>query len=424
MVVIAVPSRTEVESYKELRDVIEQTVSRINGKYASVDWTPISYQFQNLPFEQLVALYSAADVALVTPTRDGMNLVAKEFIACHQHSTGVLILSEMTGAVDELPEAIRINPNDTDSLVIAIKTALTMPKWEQRQRLTFMQRRLSLYTVQRWAADFIDELIQSKKHQSRQRHNLVTADIKQEIAQSFEIANSRLIILDYDGTLREMVPSPEPRLAAPPVAVRRLLHKLTGYKNTKVCIMSGRPRNVIETWFGSMPLALVAEHGAWVKDQGEWSQAEFSFQKYRKILLPILERVTERTPGAAIEEKEFGLVWHYRNVVPELAHARITSLKHDLNQSLSESELAIHSGRKILEIKPRNINKGTASLELLAMSPADFIMAIGDDYTDEAMFEVLPEGSFSIKVGHGKSYARYQVPNVNQVLKLLQNICD
>jgi trehalose 6-phosphate synthase/phosphatase len=211
-------------------------------------------------------------------------------------------------------------------------------------------------------------------------------------------------------------------LAAPSKAVRRLLQKLTSQPRTKVCIMSGRPREVLETWFGEMTLALVAEHGAWVKDEGEWSQEDFSFYQEKKLLLPILERFTERTPGASIEEKEFGFVWHYRNVVPELAHARITSLKHELNQATAQSDLAIYNGRKIVEIKPSSINKGTAALELLAMNPSDFVIAIGDDYTDEAMFEVLPEEAYAIKVGLGKTYANYQVTNVSQVLKLLQAI--
>lgn len=424
LVVIAVPSRTEVETYKDLRDMIEKTVSRINGTFASVDWTPISYQFQNLPFNQLVALYAMADVALVTPTRDGMNLVAKEFVASHQKRPGVLILSEMTGAVDELPEATLINPNDIGSMVAAIKTALTMPKWEQRQRLSIMQKRLSRYTVQRWAADFIEQLTQTKSVQPNYQRNVLTSEIRQKIILKCNAAKERLIILDYDGTLHEMVSSPEPRHSSPPKALRRLLQRLAGKPRTKICIMSGRPRDVLESWFGDMNISLIAEHGAWVKDDGEWSQAEFSFQKHKKGLLAIMERFTERTPGAVIEEKEFGLVWHYRNVLPELGHTRSTGLEHELNKATANSALAIYSGHKIIEIKPRSINKGAACLELLAMHPADFIMAIGDDYTDEAMFEVLPDEAYSIKVGIGKTFANYQVAEVDQVLKLLRRITE
>ena len=345
-------------------------------------------------------------------------------MASKQHNTGVLILSEMTGAVDELPEATRINPNDTDGVVSAIKTALSVPKWDQRQRLAAMQRRLSNYTVQRWAADFLEQLTQSHSAQLEHQHKILSPDVNKQMVRAYKSAGSRVIILDYDGTLREMVSSHRPRHAAPSKPLRRLLEKLSDQPKTKVCIISGRKREELETWFGHMDLSLVAEHGAWVKDQGEWSQAQFSFQKHKKLLMSILERFTERTPGAVIEEKEFGLVWHYRNVVPELAHARVTALKHEVNQAIADSDLGIYSGHKIIEIKPRNINKGVASLELLAMNPADFVVAIGDDYTDEAMFEVLPEETYSIKVGMGKTYAHYQVPDVNRVLKLLQNISD
>ncbi|MGI9027901.1 MAG: bifunctional alpha,alpha-trehalose-phosphate synthase (UDP-forming)/trehalose-phosphatase [Candidatus Saccharimonadales bacterium] len=419
LVVIAVPSRTEVETYKDLRDSIEQTVSRINGKFASVDWTPISYQFQNLPFKELVALYSVADVGLVTPTRDGMNLVAKEFVASHQRQPGVLVLSEMTGAIDELPEALRVNPNDTASMVAAIKTALGMPKWDQHQRLAIMQRRLALYTVQRWTADFMEQLNKSKSVQAEHRHKVLNADVRKKIIKDFVDAKKRLVILDYDGTLHEMIASQEPRHSAPSIPLRRLLRKLADQPGTKVCIMSGRPRKVLETWFGDTDLALVAEHGAWVKDKGEWSQAQFSFQKYKKPLMVILKRFSERTPGATIEEKEFGLVWHYRNVVPELAHGRADSLTHELNQAIARTDLGVYRGHKIIEIKPRSINKGSACLEILAMHPADFIIAIGDDYTDEAMFEGFPEEAFTIKVGLGKTYASYQVASVDRVLSLL-----
>jgi trehalose 6-phosphate synthase/phosphatase len=135
LVMIAVPSRTGVETYKTLRDNIELSISRINGQYATVDWTPISYRFKNQPQEKVVALYAAADIALVTPLRDGMNLVAKEYLAAHEKNSGVLILSEMAGAIDELPESLSINPNSIRSIKDAILKALEMPEDEQRERM-------------------------------------------------------------------------------------------------------------------------------------------------------------------------------------------------------------------------------------------------------------------------------------------------
>jgi trehalose 6-phosphate synthase/phosphatase len=165
LVMVAVPSRVEVETYQNLKQEMEQTVSRINGKYSTVDWTPISYQFRNLPFPQVAALLTRADVALLTPLRDGMNLVAKEYVATKQKKTGVLILSEMTGAIDEMPEAISVNPNDMNAIARAIVEALEMPEEEQAQKIRTMQKRLSQYTVGRWAQDFIEQLKKTKQLQ-------------------------------------------------------------------------------------------------------------------------------------------------------------------------------------------------------------------------------------------------------------------
>ncbi len=420
LLVVAVPSRVEVEAYKDLRDTIEQTVSRINGVYGAVDWTPISYQFRNLPFHQIVALYAKADVALITPLRDGMNLVAKEYIAAKQRKTGVLILSEMAGAVDELPEALRINPNDTASIVKSIRTALRMPKAEQRSRLQSMQRRISRYTVTRWAKDFIEQLEYAQEMKIEQRRTGLAERDQTRMLHDFRQAKRRLLLLDYDGTLHGFVPSHHPADAMPDRSLMELLGRLTKLPATEVCIVSGRPRQALDTWFGRLPVTLAAEHGAWIRQRGEWAQEDVSLQEHKAALLPLLERYAERTPGAQVEEKNFALVWHYRNVQPELAYARNANLRHDLNAVVgSNSGIGIFNGNKIIEIKPRNISKGVVADEMLAGSGADFVLAIGDDYTDEDMFGALPESAYTIKVGGSETRARFHLPGVESVLRLL-----
>jgi trehalose 6-phosphate synthase/phosphatase len=420
--IIAVPSRTEVPAYKALRESIEQTVSRINGMYATVDWTPISYQFKNVPFEQLVALYVRADVALVTPLRDGMNLVAKEYVACKQERPGMLILSELAGAADELQEALRINPNDTASIVKAIKTALETPKRIQKLHMEAMQRRISLYTVQRWANDFIEQLRYSKELQSGRGDKELGPKDKDLIITDFKKASKRVIFLDYDGTLKNFVSSPDPGQAAPSKQLLGMLQKIAKQPNTELVIISGRTRDALESWFGKLPISLVAEHGSWVKQGGDWAQGLFSFQEHKKKLRPILERYAERTPGAIIEEKNFALVWHYRNVPPELAFARNASLRHELNGVLSGSEVSVFNGNKIIEIKPRAIRKSTIVKELMDSNYPDFILCAGDDYTDEDMFEVLPETAYTIKVGLRDTRARFQVPSVEKLRDILKSL--
>lgn len=418
LVMIAVPSRIEVQTYKDLRDTVEQTVSRINGKYATLDWAPISYQFRNIPFELLVALYVKAAVALVTPLRDGMNLVAKEYVACKQKTSGVLILSELAGAADELQEAIRVNPNDPSSIVNALKAALTMPVREQKKRMRDMQQRISHYTVQRWANDFIMQLSNAAKSNSTIK--VLNQSEKSEMVDAFRQAKTRSIFLDYDGTLMNFVTTSDPLKAMPSKTLLRLLRTLATMPNTELHIVSGRTREALESWFGKLPVTLVAEHGSWVKQQGEWSQSTFSFREYKRRLRPVLDRYAERTPGAFIEEKDFALVWHYRNTPPELAYARNSSLRHELNSLITDSDVGVFDGNKIIEIKPRAAEKGSIVNELLESAPAEFIMCAGDDYTDEDMFAAPGDAAYTIKVGPGKTRARFRVGSVEKFLDLLR----
>lgn len=422
LVVIAVPSRVEVPAYKNLRRKIEETVSRINGTYGLVDWTPISYQFKNLEFDKLVPLYVRADVAMVTPLRDGMNLVAKEYVACKQEKPGVLILSEMTGAVDELPEAERINPNDVQSIVAAIKRSLTMSKKTQADKLASMQNRLSSYTVQKWAADFINQLEISTYAEAERYDKLLSTDDMGEIIQAFKKSRHRMLLLDYDGTLFDFVSSPKHAKAAPTKALLKVLETLARRPNTNVYIISGRTREALDEWFGHLPISLVAEHGFWVKQGDTWAQEDVSFKKSKQAVLKVMQSYAARTPGAVIEEKNFSVVWHYRNTPPELAYARNASLRHDLRNLLSDSNVQVLGGSKIIEVKPHGTHKGTVVSELLFEHQSDFVLTIGDDDTDEDMFEALPETAYSIKVGLGNTRARYQVASVNKVLNLLKTL--
>ena len=422
MQMVAVPSRTEVKTYQELRDTIEQTVSRINGEYGSVDWAPISYQFQNRPFEQVVALYAAADVALVTPIRDGMNLVAKEYVASKNNRPGVLILSEMTGAIDELPEAISINPSNTRSVAEAMNTALKMSKREQLRRIADMQRRLKTYTVKTWGADFMNTLEDvSGQHEQQHKKHMTHMD-ESELLRQYTDAEKRLIILDYDGTLKSFVSSPRAILAKPSIKLKRLLKRLADDERNHVAIVSGRPRKALEKWFRGINMTLVAEHGAWTRYDNKWTKSDIDFKQTKKLVRPILDRYVSRTAGAEVEEKDYSIVWHYRNVAPELAYVRANEMKRELIDVLDSDDIGVHSGDKVIEIKPRSINKGYAAAELEALYQSEFIMAAGDDYTDEDMFGELPDDANTIKVGPGATKARYQLSDVAEMTELLDKL--
>lgn len=422
LAMVAVPSRVEVGTYKSLRKEIEQAVSRINGRYSTLNWNPISYQFKNLPFEQVAALLIRADVALLTPLRDGMNLVAKEYVATKQDKPGVLILSEMTGAIDEMPEAISVNPNDVIAMEEAIYEALKMPKNTQKQKIKLMQKRLSQYTVGRWADDFIDQLGKLKELQHAQSDKLIDKSKEERIIRSFRKSTRRLIMLDYDGTITNLVSTYNPKQSRPSEEVISLLKDLTALENTILCVVSGRPRKVLDTWFKGIPMAMSAEHGMWIKSDGEWSRQQISWGGYKEPIKKLLNQYVERTPGAAIEEKDFSIVWHYRNVPSELAQARNASIEYELTNLLRNSDFGIFKGSKVIEIKPERINKGIAVEDLMAIDNPDFILCVGDDTTDEDMFRVVPDKGFSIKVGLGETNARFQVVEVSDVLKLLKKL--
>lgn len=419
LIMVAVPSRTQVKTYQDLRDSIELLVSRINGTYGTVDWTPVSYQFRNLPFEQVISLYARADVMLVTPLRDGMNLVAKEYVASKQDNKGVLILSELAGAVDELPEAISVNPNNIRSIKNAIRMALTMPNTEKRQRLVAMRRRISSYTVQRWAADFLEQLYDIKQYQTDQGEKLLDHSDEVAIKQSFANAKTRLFILDYDGTVRDFVATPDPNRAKPPIKLKRLIDTLTAQPNTKLCIVSGRTKQALEGWFADKPITLVAEHGAWMKTGDQWIHVSSSFNEYKDEIMALLRQYVDRTAGAEIEEKDYSIVWHYRNVPTELAYVRNINLWRDLQSILAGSDIGIYSGDKIIEVKPEAINKGEAVRKILVKDKADFVLCAGDDYTDEDMFTALPEDAVTIKIGFGNTAARYQLADTTALMHLL-----
>jgi trehalose 6-phosphate synthase/phosphatase len=224
--------------------------------------------------------------------------------------------------------------------------------------------------------------------------------------------------------VKEFISNPDPRQAKPSKKLLGLLGAIAAKPHTTLCIVTGRTREALNLWFGDTSLSMAAEHGAWIKHNGEWLQADTSFHATKRQLLVILKRYANRTTGSYVEEKDFSLVWHYRQVPAELAYVRTTNLKRELRQLLLNSDVGIYSGNKIVEIKPKTINKGQAVSKLLALNPADFILCIGDDYTDEDMFKALPETAFTLKVGPGVTAAHYRVPGIEGAIEVLNGVKD
>jgi trehalose 6-phosphate synthase/phosphatase len=420
LVMLTVPSRSDVPEYMRLKKETDEVVGRINGKYATVNWTPIWYYYRAMNFDDLVDLYMISDIAMITPVRDGMNLVAKEFVATRISGDGVLILSEMAGASKELFEAVLVNPFDRNAMADALLQAITMPLDEQKRRNSAMQKRIRRYSVEVWAQEFMHAL----KLQSNSKTDMKTPkiDMKNQlhIVDAFQKAKRKAILLDYDGTL---VPFHEkPELATPDKQLIELLQKLCIQHNTDLAIVSGRDQSFMNNWFGDLPLTLVAEHGHYVKPkEKKWESKTRGDKQWMSDIKPIFESFMDRTPGTFIEEKLNSLVWHYRKSDPELAAGRVVELKTVLSSLISD-QLSVMDMDKSLEVVDRQIDKGTAVTEIIGQNQYDFILCIGDDVTDENMFSALPDAAFTIKVGKKPTVASYLIEGVFQVKELLESL--
>ncbi|MEG9328713.1 trehalose 6-phosphate synthase /trehalose 6-phosphatase [Salinimicrobium catena] len=417
LVMLAVPSRTNVPQYQLLKKEIDELVGRINGRFATVNWTPIWYFYRSMPFDNLIDLYSASDVALITPIRDGMNLVAKEYIATRTDHTGVLILSEMAGSAHELNEALLINPNNFDQIVDSIKQALEMSKEEQVRRNKVMQKRLKRYNVEKWAREFMKSLKQTTITRNEIKTLEVTQNIKKDLFERYSSARRRILFLDYDGTLVNYVDKPED--AEPSPELLHLVENLAKQKNTRVILISGRDKETIGDWWKNHSVELIAEHGVWVRNSsGEWELTENLDCSWMEKIRPVLETFVDRTPGTFIEEKNYSLAWHYRKANPELGEVRANELSTVLRDLISNHGLTVLQGNKVLEIKNSGVTKGKAANKLLE-EKYDLIMAIGDDYTDEYLFTELPRKTMTFKVGTTATNAKYFIRNSRDVRELL-----
>lgn len=419
-VLVIVPSRQIISKYNERKKMIEERVGRINGKYSSLEWQPIIYRYSNLTFDDLCAMYQSGDIALITPIRDGMNLVAKEYVASLQDK-GVLILSELAGAANEMGEAILVNPMDNEEMANSIFTALNLPAEEQKQKIHTLQKRLRDYTVAHWVNDFLKQLDEIKEYQLSQRTKHISGPILEAITNRFKRAPRRHLFLDYDGTL---VPfSKHPKLAVPNQELISLLRRIATDPNTHVTIISGRDSETLQEWFDDLPVNLVAEHGASVRlKNGEWSHQGQIDQSWKAVMRPTMELYAQRSPGSFLEEKMHTLAWHYRNVLPDLGFIRSRELLDNLHHLVRNTPLQIIDGNKVIEVRVSGVDKGSVAKKFLQSQPYDFILAVGDDKTDEDMFKALTDIAITVKIGPGHTAAQFSLANQSEVINLLNQL--
>ncbi len=407
LVQIAVPSREDVAAYQTFREQADGLIGRIHGAFATPSWVPLHWMYRSVSHDELLALYRATDVMIVTPLRDGMNLVAKEFCAARVDGDGVLVLSEFAGASSELSEALMVNPFDVTDTALKLHQALTMAEDERRSRMHALRSRVLKYDAAHWAARFLAALSSANDGPSRRRTPTAPA-VLATLAERLRQAPALRLLLDYDGTLVPFAVSPE--LARPDAELVALLADLAARPGCEVHIVSGRGRDNLTRWFGTLPIGLHAEHGLWSRLRGSatWIGGPTVDMSWRTSVMPTLEDFTASTPGSRIEEKEASLAWHYRACEREFGLRQAHELHAHLTERLSNLPVHIVPGDRVIEIRPYGTTKGSVvTMVRAAAPPGTLLCALGDDHTDGDMFRALDGDDVAIQIGDHGSGAPY-----------------
>jgi trehalose 6-phosphate synthase/phosphatase len=421
---IAVPSRGGVDSYQRFRRDVEETVGRLNGVYGTLQSLPIHYVHQTVSPQELVALYCAADVMLVTPLRDGMNLVAKEFAASRVDEDGVLVLSEFAGAATELQGAVTVNPYDVHALADSIQHGLSMPVEERRARMRALRRRVCEHDVFVWADRFVQQLDAVQPSELPVIRRPPERSLAALLTEMRRTTGVRLL-LDYDGTLVPLARSPE--CAVPDDELLLVLEDLASLPGIQVDIVSGRPREALEQWFGDLPISLWAEHGFWRRPQAgdSWDPAMSLTSDWMTRVRPILDQFAATTPGARVEVKTASMAWHYREAARDFGFRQAHELRLLLGDLLSNQPVEVLEGKKVIEVRLRGVNKGVVAQHIQREAGANVaIVAIGDDRSDDDLFRALPPGAVSVAVGRSAAAARFRLDDYRSVRRLLLSVIE
>ncbi len=386
LVQVAAPSRTGVEEYQQLKHQVDELMGRIVGEFSTVSYTPVVYVNQPIDRAHLAGLYRAADIGLVTPIRDGMNLVALEYVAARYGLGGTLILSEFCGAAQCLPGAKLINPFNPEQLADALHEAL-IDTTSQPHAFSHMEEFVRRNTSSAWARLYLETLEQLSIAESPR---LKVLDVhEQGIRDLVHDCAHPLVALDYDGTLRSYVVNPEDAVPS-----QRILDVLDGLSQfADVYLISGRDAATLDKWFGRLRIGLVCEHGLALKTAGEdWRRlVKVNQSAIKRLIGPLFEEFVRRTPGSSIETKSAGLAWHYRGADPEYAQLQTRELQIQLEDLLKRRPYRVLKGNAVIEVRHKAVCKGGAMQRIFELhSATDFVFCAGDDRTDEEMLKAIP----------------------------------
>ncbi|KAJ4981834.1 hypothetical protein NE237_032671 [Protea cynaroides] len=468
LVQIANPARGRGRNLDEIEEEIKTSCRRINEQFGQPGYEPVVYIDKPVSVSERMAFYTIAECVVVTAVRDGMNLTPYEYIVSRQgtstagsssESTGpkrsMLVVSEFIGCSPSLSGAIRVNPWNVDATAEAMNEAISMSEAEQQLRHEKHYRYVSTHDVAYWARSFLQDMERSCKDHFRRRcwgiglsfgFRVVALDPNfrklsiDAIVSAYSRAKSRAILLDYDGTVMPQTSINK----TPSQEVISILNTLCGDAKNTVFIVSGRGRENLGTWFSPCEkLGLAAEHGYFLRWScgDEWETCgQGTDLGWTQIAEPVIKLYTEATDGSSIETKESALVWHHRDADPGFGSCQAKELLDHLESVLANEPVAVKSGQFIVEVKPQGVTKGLVAEKIFtAMSEkgrqADFVLCIGDDRSDEDMFEIIGNAMskntlsshtalFACTVGQKPSKAKYYLDDTIEVVNMLEALAE
>lgn len=430
---IAVPSRQSVQEYQNIEEEVHRTISTINGRFSTVNHTPIVYIHRSVSHEELVALYSRADCCLVTPLVDGMNLVAKEFVAAKDKTVenavpGTIVLSELAGAAQELFDALVVNPYDVEAVADAIHISLELTKgtgldeescWAVTDR---MRNAVLKNDAQAWARRFLAEL--GKINTNNSIPSAVYTLIDFTAACFFErAAGTKAIFIDFDGCLKDL------KIAefAP------LLCALSKRGDLKIVIVSGMSAEYLDKQFGVFAnLNVIAEHGLLLRRAGaqRWERfGKISASDWMEKIRPVLELFERCTPDSRVEVRTTSIVWDYSKCDESYGLFKTKELVHQLAMSIGNLPCQVCEGNSIVEVVSIHQRKGCAVQQLCAEQERtgnefSSILCISDDRADETLYQDAPPMAYTVRVGSSETRARHRFADWAEARHFLQLICE
>ncbi|OTB10376.1 glycosyltransferase family 20 protein [Daldinia sp. EC12] len=387
---------------------VNELVMRINGTYGSLGFSPVQHYPQYLSPEEYFALLRAADIGLITSVRDGMNTTSLEYVVCQRDTHGPLILSEFSGTAGSLRDAIHINPWDLTDVAHQIHNALTMSAEKRMAMQSSLYQHVTTQNVQVWITKFLRKLVGTLA--STKNQNVTPLLDRTLMLKQYREAKKRLFMFDYDGTLTPIVR--DPQAAVPSERVIQTLKALAADHHNAVWIISGRDQDFLQQHLGHISeLGFSAEHGSFIRHPGSesWENlAEKLDMGWQADVVEIFQKYTDRVPGSFIERKRCALTWHYRQADPEQGVHSSQALHKELESTVVKRwDVDVMKGKANLEVRPTFINKGEIAKRLVNDYNSDiahiasgqnaksqdgkleFVLCMGDDFTDEDMFRAL-----------------------------------